>query len=63
MKVAVDRRVCTGHARCQDLCPEVFGSDDIGYAVVLKPNVPAELEESASRAAANCPEGAIRVES
>ncbi|HKY92867.1 MAG TPA: ferredoxin [Nevskiaceae bacterium] len=62
MKVVVDRRICTGHARCQDICPDVFGSDEIGYAVVLQPEVPASLQEDAARAAANCPEGAIRVE-
>lgn len=62
MKVTVDRKVCTGHARCMDICPEVFGSDEIGYCVIANPDVPVELQESAARAVANCPEGALRIE-
>lgn len=61
MKVAVDRQLCTGHARCTEICPQVFGSDDLGYAVVLQPEVPADLREDAARAVANCPEGALRI--
>ena len=61
MKVAVDRNKCTGHARCHDICPEVFGSDELGYCVIADPDVPKDLEESAARAVANCPEGALQI--
>lgn len=61
MKVFVDRNVCTGHARCMDFCPEVYGSDELGYCVIAKAEVPPEHEEAAARGAANCPEGAIRI--
>ena len=39
--------------------PQVFGSDDYGNAVVLLDPVPNDLEASARRAEANCPERAI----
>jgi len=60
MKVTVDPDLCQGHARCWDLAPEVFDLDDQGHGVVLVATVPAELEEKALGAVANCPERAIR---
>ena len=61
MKVSVDPDKCQGHARCWDLCPEVFTIDDDGYASTLVDEVPAELEEKVSTAKRNCPERAIEV--
>ncbi len=59
MKATVDPDRCQGHARCWDLCPEVFSLDDEGHAVVAVEDVPAELEDKARQAMANCPERAI----
>ena len=59
MKVTVDPNRCEGHARCWDICPEVFALDDEGHAYVTVEEVPAELEDRAGEAAANCPERAI----
>ena len=59
MRAAVDPDKCQGHARCWELCPEVFTLDGEGHAVVTHPDVPAELEARARDAAANCPERAI----
>ena len=61
MKVSVDEDRCQGHARCWSICPEVFELDDEGHAVVVQPEVPAELEAKAREAADNCPELAITV--
>ena len=61
MKVAVDEDRCQGHARCWEICPEVFALNDVGHAEVLAPEVPAGLEALAEKAAANCPERAITV--
>jgi ferredoxin len=48
---------------CAIAAPEVFGSDDIGNAVVLiEGDLPPELEEKARRAEMNCPEHAIVIE-
>jgi ferredoxin len=62
MKVTVDPDRCQGHARCWDLCPEVFDLDEQGHGLVLLGEVPQEYEATARQAAANCPERAITVE-
>jgi ferredoxin len=61
MNVTVDPDRCQGHARCWDICPEVFSLNDEGNAEVLLPAVPAEFEAQVEKAAANCPERAITV--
>jgi ferredoxin len=59
MRVTVDADVCQGHARCWEICPEVFDLDDEGHAVVSRPDVPVDLEPLVREAVANCPERAI----
>jgi ferredoxin len=60
VRVRVDLDTCQGHGRCYDLAPDVFGADDEGYAQLLVTgDVPAELEQQARAAEANCPERAI----
>jgi ferredoxin len=41
--------------------PEIFSSDDQGYAVLTRTDVPVELMDQASRAADSCPESAIQI--
>jgi ferredoxin len=60
-KVSVDPDLCQGHARCWQICPEVFDLDDEGHAVVAVAEVPAHLEEKVREAVRNCPERAITV--
>jgi ferredoxin len=62
MKATVDPDRCQGHARCWDICPEVFLLDDEGHAFVEVEVVPADLEDKARQAAVNCPERAITVD-
>ncbi len=63
MKVSVNLDLCVGHARCQDKCPEVYGTDTSwGKCLVLLPVVPEHLQEAARIGALNCPEGAIHIE-
>jgi ferredoxin len=59
MKVIVDPDRCQGHSRCRALVPEVFDVDELGYAVVVVPDVPDELVARTLEAARNCPERAI----
>jgi len=59
--VEVDLEACQGHGRCYDLCPEIFDSDDDGFAVVRVSSLTSELGDKARFAARNCPEGAISV--
>lgn len=62
MKIQVIADKCQGHNRCYALAPELFDVDDYGQAVLLlEGDVPAELQEKARLAAANCPEFAIKV--
>jgi len=59
MKVTVAEDLCQGHARCWEICPDVFALDDEGHASVGDAEVPAALEEDVRRAVRNCPERAI----
>ena len=60
VSVAADR--CQGHSRCCMLAPELFESDDLGYAHVIGDGVVSdELLPKAKLAVANCPEFAIRI--
>ena len=62
VRVHVDRDRCQGHNRCYALAPELFDVDDNGNAFELNDGeVPAELEEKARLAVANCPEFAISI--
>ncbi|HEY6533418.1 MAG TPA: ferredoxin [Acidimicrobiales bacterium] len=62
MHVHVDPDRCQGHARCWDVCPEVFTLDDEGHASATTAAVSPELEADVREAAALCPERAITVE-
>jgi len=63
MKVHVDPDKCQGHNRCYALAPELFDVDDLGNAHEIGDgDVPAELEDKARLAVANCPEYAITIE-
>src|SRR5689334_4630569 len=60
VKVQINSEVCQGHGRCYDLAPKLFGEDDEGYGTVLGDGtVPADQEDAARLAVANCPERAI----
>ena len=63
MRVQVDSEKCQGHNRCYALAPTLFEFDDYGYAsAVGDGEVPADQEDKARLAAANCPEYAITIE-
>ena len=62
MKIRIDRDKCQGHNRCVDICPGVFDTDELGYAVALVEVVPSELEADARDAADSCPERAITLD-
>ena len=59
MHVSVDANRCQGHARCNLICPEVFGLDEAGFAVVITADVPPGYETAVKDAVVNCPERAI----
>ena len=62
IRVLANLNICQGHARCEDLCPEVFSTDAVeGKVVIEQPEFPPELEEKVRLAVRNCPEGALRI--
>ena len=62
IRVHVDPEKCQGHNRCYAIAPELFDVDDLGQAHELHDGaVPADLEDKARRAVANCPEYAISI--
>lgn len=62
MRILVDHSTCTGHARCQECCPEVFATDDTyGKVVLLLEEIPEVLREQVRLAVSNCPEGALSI--
>lgn len=58
--VCVDPDRCQGHNRCVVVAPEVFTTDEFGYASVKTDATGVSLEV-VQRAAQNCPERAITV--
>ena len=61
MRVEVDADVCGGFGTCVTKAPQVFELTDAGYAVVLLPEVPEELEAAVLAAVVLCPTHAITV--
>jgi ferredoxin len=61
MRVEVDADVCGGFGTCVTKAPQVFELSDDGYAVVLLPDVPAELEAAVQEAEVLCPTRAITI--
>jgi ferredoxin len=62
VRIAVDRELCTGHARCHIHGPDVYVLDELGYNATDRRDVPVELWEQARKGALACPEGAIAIE-
>ena len=63
MKLRFDRDACQGHGRCYTLAPDLFDSDDEGYAVLLATGeLASEQEADAELCVDNCPEFAITLE-
>jgi ferredoxin len=62
MKIVVNTALCSGHARCAAVAPEVFTLDDVGYIGFEEKEVPEELEAQARRGVRACPERALKLE-
>lgn len=61
MHATVDPDKCQGHARCWEICPEVFALDEQGNSEVVVDEIPAAVLAKAREAEANCPERAITI--
>ena len=61
MRVEIDADLCGGFGTCVGKAPQVFELTDDGYAIVLLPVVPEELEAAVQEAVALCPTHAITI--
>ena len=61
MNVEIDADICGGFGTCVTKAPTVFELTDDGYAIVLLPDVPEELEGAVQAAVALCPTHAITI--
>lgn len=61
MRVRVDPNLCSGHARCAALAPEVYVLDPDGYNRMGEFEVAEGLEDRARLGADACPERAITI--
>ncbi|HZP28051.1 MAG TPA: ferredoxin [Acidimicrobiia bacterium] len=62
MKIRIDTERCSGHGRCYDVAPSLFGDDERGYGQVKGDGtVTPETEEEARAAVMSCPERAVEL--
>jgi len=61
MRIIVDTKKCSGHARCVAVAPNVYVLNSDGYNVTPEMEVPAGKEAEAQRGARACPERAITI--
>jgi ferredoxin len=61
VRVEVDADICGGFGTCVTKAPRVFELTDAGYAVVILPDVPEDLEAAVHDAVALCPTHAITI--
>jgi len=59
VRLELDHEACQGHGRCYTLAPDLFASDDDGFAVLMVAEPPPDSIASARNAVRSCPERAI----
>ena len=59
MRVEVDRDRCEGNAVCVGIAPDLFDLDDEDYAVLKVDEIPADQQDLAEQAIAECPRAAL----
>ncbi|OBF13377.1 ferredoxin [Mycobacterium sp. ACS4331] len=59
MRIEVDLDRCEGNAVCVGIAPDLFDLNDDDYAVLKVDVVPADQEERAEQAIAECPRAAL----
>ena len=62
LRLRVDPVACDAYGYCAELLPERVALDEWGYPIVDGTPVEAGLVEQATRAAAECPRRAVRLE-
>lgn len=62
MKILVDYDRCEGNAKCVQLAPAVFKTDENDQLHVLQAEPPEELRAAVEAAVARCPRQALMIE-
>jgi ferredoxin len=62
LKIIVDTKLCSGHARCAVIAPDIYTLDESGYCIADGKLVSPEDEALARRGARACPERAITLQ-
>jgi ferredoxin len=62
MKILVDYDRCEGNAKCVQLAPKVFKTDDRDQLHVLLPEPPEEQRAAVEAAVARCPRQALMID-
>lgn len=62
MRIKVNGAACVGQGMCALYAPRLFAlSEQDGKSIVIREEVPAELQDDARLAARNCPEQAVEI--
>lgn len=59
MKIKADQRLCSGHARCAAVAPEIFNLTDDGYIGFAEKVISPDQAAQARRGVRACPERAL----
>ncbi len=59
-EIVIDTYLCNGCGSCVELCPEVFGMDEIGEKAILVTSEP-EITDKVREAIIYCPEKCIEL--
>ena len=62
MKIVVDYERCEGNARCVQLAPKVFKTDDNDQLHLLLEEPPEDQRAAVEAAVARCPRQALMIE-
>lgn len=62
MRVVVDKDICSGHALCEELAPDLFEMHSDGIAYTLVDEVTEENRAKFEEVVLRCPSEAIRFE-
>jgi ferredoxin len=61
--IRADRKLCQGYGNCSSNVPNLFGSDEEGLVVTLKPDLDEDEDiEQAELAVRSCPMSALALE-
>jgi ferredoxin len=59
LKAEIAKGACCAYGVCNEICPEIYKLDDIGFVQVADELIPKELEEQAREGAMACPASVI----